>query len=437
MSKRKGRLGPLASIVLCLLGSGGCSEEAATGDEAVIKLGVFIREGGDSADEILAAREINAAGGITIGDTHFAIELVREYDGASARGGAEAIEKFVEQGVIAAIGPRWSSILLGDEPDFDNGAAAKAIESDMILISGNATSAAITTLEDDDLIWRTIASDELQGEACAHFAYEERDVRRAAILYRDDAWGRGLSARFTSVFEDLGGTVASAESFDPELDLEGYAFPELEDVLADQPDMLFLLAFGESAQITHRMVQGGHLEPYGDELPLIMATDGSYDTNLLINAAPEVLPILLGTLPGRGPSDPVRIAYGEAFEEAGFGPALNAWPYPYDAIYVLAMAIQSAQSLRTRDIKAHLQRVSIDDGEDDLRVDPGEWADARQALLDGREVDYNGASGPIDFTAEGDPGAGFFALWQIVEDGSGDFTIEFDDESTVEFGPGE
>jgi ABC-type branched-subunit amino acid transport system substrate-binding protein len=437
MSKRKGRLSLVTSIGVCLIGSGGCASDAASNDGAVIKLGVFIREGGDSADEILAAREINAGGGITIGDTNYTIELVREYDGASAEGGAEAVEKFVAQGAIAAIGPRWSSILLGDEPDFDNGAAAKAIESDMIVISGNTTGAAITTLEDDDLIWRTIPSDDLQGEACAHFAVEERGVETAAILYRDDAWGRGLSARFSAVFEDIGGTVVAAKSFDPELDLEGYAFPELEDVLADQPGMLFLLAFGESPQITHRMVQGGHLQPYGDELPLIMATDGSYDTNLLINAAPEVLPHLLGTLPGRAPSDPVRITYGETFEEAGFGPALNAWPYPYDAIYVLAMAIQSAQSLRTRDIKAHLQRVSIDDGEDDLRVDPGEWADARQALLDGQAVDYNGASGPIDFTAEGDPGAGFFALWQIVEDDSGDFAIEFDDESTVEFRQGE
>jgi branched-chain amino acid transport system substrate-binding protein len=430
------RIALLASLAVCLLGSGSCAGDASSDGSDVIKLGVFIREGGDSADEILAAREINAAGGIQIGETHFTIDLVREYDGASAEGGADAIEKFVEQGVIAAIGPRWSSILLGDEPNYDNGAAGKAIENDLLLISGNTTSAAITTL-DDDLVWRTIPSDDLQGEACAQYVYEERGIRTAAILYRDDAWGRGLSARFTAVFEDLGGAVIATESFDPEIDLDGYAFPELEDVFANKPDMLFLLAFEESPQITHRVAQGGYLEPYGDEPPLFMATDGSYDANILVNAAPEVLPHLIGTLPGRRPSDPVRVAYGDAFEDAGFGPAINAWPYPYDAIYLLALAIQSAQSLRTRDIKAHLRRVSIDDGDGDVAVHPKGWAQGLQALLDGEEVDYDGASGPIDFTAQGDPGAGFFALWQIVKDDRGDFTIEFDDMATIEFGPSE
>jgi ABC-type branched-subunit amino acid transport system substrate-binding protein len=302
------------------------------------------------------------------------------------------------------------------------------------VISGNATSAAITSLDDDGFIWRTIPSDDLQGEACARYAYEQRAVRTAAILHRDDAWGRGLSARFTEVFEDLGGMVLASASFDPEIDLDGYAFPELERVFADEPDLIFLLAFNESPQITHRIVQGSHLEPYGDELPLFMATDGSYDPNILINGAPEVLPRLVGTLPGRPPSDPVFADYRERFVEAGLGPALNVWPYPYDAVYALALAIQAAGSTDARAIIDHLREISVDDG-GDVVAEPNGWADAREALLNGEGVDYEGVTGPIDFTADGDPGAGFYTLWEIVKGDDGAFTIEFDDTNTVEFGP--
>lgn len=433
MACTKDRYGLLAALGLCLIGSGGCSDDAASAGGDVIKLGVFIREGGDSADEVLAARQINEAGGITIGDTHYTLELIREYDGASAEGGAAAVEKFVEQGAVAGIGPRWSSILLGDEPDFDNGVAGAAVENDFLIVSGNATSAAVSELDDDDLVWRTIPSDEIQGEACAHYAYEERELRTAAILYRDDAWGRGLSARFTAVFEELGGSVLASAGFDPDGELTGYAFPELDDVFADQPEMIFLLAFNESPQITHRVVQGGYLEPYGDELPLFMATDGSYDPNILQNGAPEVLPRLLGTLPGPPPSNPIAADYRDAFVGAGLGPALNVWPYPYDAVYLVALAIQAAQSTDTDDIKRQLRDVSRDNG-GDLEILPGRWAEARDALLAGEDVNYTGATGPIDFTETGDPGAGFYALWEIVEDDSGDFAIEFDDSHTVEFG---
>jgi ABC-type branched-subunit amino acid transport system substrate-binding protein len=201
--------------------------------------------------------------------------------------------------------------------------------------------------------------------------------------------------------------------------------------------MIFLLAFTESPQITHRVVQGGYLEPYGDELPLFMATDGSYDPNILINGAPEVLPRLLGTIPGKPPSDPVFADYRERFEDAGLGPAENVWPYPYDAVYAVALAIQAAGTTDSRAIADHLREVSIDDGEDDVVVEPNGWAEARDALLAGENVDYEGVTGPIDFTTDGDPGAGYYTLWEVVEDDAGDFTIEFDESNTVEFGPSE
>ena len=419
--------------MLSVLSVPGCGDDGESGESGdVIRIGVFLREGGDSADEVLAVREINAAGGITLGDESYSLELVRLFDGASAAGGVEAVEHFVEEGAVAAIGPRWSSIVLGDRDDHSDGAARAAIDQGLLIISGNATSAAISTLDDDDLIWRTIPSDDIQGEVGASYAYEDRAARTAAVLYRDDAWGRGLSATFEAHFEALGGMVLASVSYDPELDFDGYAFPELEQLLADQPDVVYLLAFNETAQVTLRAVQGGHLEPYDDELPLFLATDGSYDRGILTNAAPEVLSRFAGTVPGPSPSNETFAEYLDAFEDAGLGTREDAWPYPYDAVYLIALAIQASQSTDADDMKQRLRELSRRD-EGDVTVGPNEWADAREALENGEGVNYDGASGAIELTAQGDPSAGYCSIWEVEPNDDGDLEFAFDPANEIEF----
>lgn len=428
-----GRLGPMVIAGLsCMLSAGGCGDDAANSADDVIRIGVFLREGGDSADEVLAVREINAAGGITIDGKSSSLELVRLFDGASASGGVQAVERFVDEGVVAAIGPRWSSIVLGARADHSDGAAQAAIEQGLLIISGNATSAAISTLDDDDLIWRTIPSDDIQGQVGARYAYVDRGARTAAVLYRDDAWGRGLSATFAESFEALGGAIFASVSYDPELDFDGYAFPELERLLLDRPEVVYLLSFNETAQVTLRAVQGGHLDGYGDALPLFIATDGSFDRGILTNAAPEVLARFAGTVPGPSPDNATFAAYLDAFEDADLGPREDAWPYPYDAVYLIALAVQAAQSTDSRDIKRHLREVSRrDDGDVSVSID--DWAEAREALEHGEGVDYDGASGAIELTAQGDPSAGYISIWEVAPNDQGELEFAFDPDKEIEF----
>jgi branched-chain amino acid transport system substrate-binding protein len=62
---------------------------------------------------------------------------------------------------------------------------------------------------------------------------------------------------------------------------------------------------------------------------------------------------------------------------------------------------------------------------------PGDWAKAKQALLDGHGIDYTGASGPIDFTERGDPSRGTYSIWQIARGADGAF--RFDPVDSVEY----
>jgi branched-chain amino acid transport system substrate-binding protein len=47
-------------------------------------------------------------------------------------------------------------------------------------------------------------------------------------------------------------------------------------------------------------------------------------------------------------------------------------------------------------------------------VGPGEWAKAKAALVAGREVDYEGASGPVNFNEAGDA-EGKIEVWGVTE----------------------
>jgi len=45
-------------------------------------------------------------------------------------------------------------------------------------------------------------------------------------------------------------------------------------------------------------------------------------------------------------------------------------------------------------------------------------ADCFKLLEEGKDIDYDGAAGPLDFAEAGEPGAGAYDTWTFKEDGS-------------------
>lgn len=61
--------------------------------------------------------------------------------------------------------------------------------------------------------FRVLPSDLQQGEALAQLAIERLDRQRAAVLYVNDEYGRGVLDAFVSAYEKLGGTVIAQDPF--------------------------------------------------------------------------------------------------------------------------------------------------------------------------------------------------------------------------------
>jgi branched-chain amino acid transport system substrate-binding protein len=99
-------------------------------------------------------------------------------------------------------------------------------------------------------------------------------------------------------------------------------------------------------------------------------------------------------------------------------------------VFCLAAALQKAGSLAADDVKRELQSVSRKDG-DELDVHPGEWAEAKAALLAGDDINYDGVSGRIEFSDRGDPTTGLYSIWRVAREKSG-FSLDLS--KTVPYG---
>jgi branched-chain amino acid transport system substrate-binding protein len=433
----------LVLAVLCCSGLGvACSsDDHRDNDERDFVVGMLVQQDdiGDTQQELgaglLAMRQINAAGGLTIDGVDYQMTVQAQDHQSSAAGAVAALARLSKQGVTATIGPPWSSLALGKEPDHSDGASLMARQYDMLLISPSATAAAITDLDDDDLQWRTIPSDTAQAEIGARELLS-RNLTRAAVLYRDEAWGQGLAAAFTAAFEAGGGEVTAAVKYDASgaqiADLNSYDFDdELDAIFADSPQVVLLYDFDELFQITGRIAARDYLSRYGDKPPLFFGSDANLTSDLLVNGAPEVIQYMEGTSPTSDTNDPYYQQFTEWLAAAELDVADNTAAPRYDAVYCLAAALQKANSRAADEVKRELRAVSRKDG-DEVTIHPGEWAKAKAALLAGEDIDYDGVSGRIEFSERGDPTTGLYSIWKVAAGKNGKFTLDLS--NTVPYG---
>lgn len=150
----------------------------------------------------LAANQINAQGGIR-GST---LTMVHQDDATDPTTGASAAQAEITAGVQAIVGSLASSV--------SQAVFAKVVPAGIIEMSPASTSPYFTTADTTDQFWRTVASDALQGQAAAYYAYNFAGYRKMSVMYINNAYGQGLSSVFISAFKARGGTIYRSVSFE-------------------------------------------------------------------------------------------------------------------------------------------------------------------------------------------------------------------------------
>jgi ABC-type branched-subunit amino acid transport system substrate-binding protein len=198
---------------------------------------------------------------------------------------------------------------------------------------------------------------------------------------------------------------------------------DLDDVFSGSPEAIYLLAFDEFLAITATIANFGYLDGYDAGAPLIYVSDSVFDANTLNNVPPEVLSRLRGTSQIPPEESENFVALSELMLSEGLGQPEIYDSARHDAAVVIALAIQQAGSLdvdAVKDALSHVSRAETGDVEVDFRA----WAEAREVLLSGGGVNYEGAAGAVDFSPQGDATSGTYAVWSVANpEGEVEFEI--------------
>ncbi len=353
----------------------------------------------------LAIQDINAAGGVLGADIP---APVGGDEGDQATVAQASADRILGQGVSAIIGAAASGRSL-DIIDRITGAG-------VMQCSGSNTAPTFTDYDDNGLYVRTAPSDALQGPVLANTIVND-GWTNVAIVARADDYGRGLANATADALENAGATVSVNETYDPNAQQYDAA---IESLVSAQPDAVVIVAFEEGVQIIQGLLEAG-LSPSDMGF---YTTDGLRNPDLasLVN---ESDPSVIGGLKGTAPASADNAAFLDAL--SSFAPELGDntqfAPQVYDCAVTIALAAEAAGSADAEDFKNEVVGVTKDGTE------CSSFEECKALLDDGEDIDYQGVSGPLDFTDAGEPGRASIEVYGFDENG------EFESLETVESNP--
>ncbi|MFC2151354.1 ABC transporter substrate-binding protein [Bacteroidota bacterium] len=350
----------------------------------------------------LASEEINHFGGIDINNKSFEIELIFKNSGGSAEEGIKVTNELINEGVNIIIGPTFSSVAIE--------MAELCIENEVLMMTYSVTTPELTFLNDDDLIWRTCPSDNTFGTISAQYCFDSLHYRSASIFYRDDRFGQGLSEIIKTKFMELDGYVANYVSFPGDIvDLGTYNFSyELNTLLSKEVDVIYIISFTSEIAVLTNEIYNNELYQQFDKKPSIFLNDGIIAEELIINGNPELLETVIGITSTNTGNPNYNIYKTNYISRFGFAPSTYS-EHTYDAVYCIAYAMLRANSSSPQDVAAYLREISgtgevLDPPQtEQITINVNEFNVGKNIISKGQLINYEGASGPINFDYHGDP----------------------------------
>jgi ABC-type branched-subunit amino acid transport system substrate-binding protein len=278
----------------------------------------------------------------------------------------------------------------------------KVQTAEVAMCSGSNTAASLSAFE--PYYNRTAPSDDLQAPTLGDLMIAD-GTTNAAVIWRNDEYGVGFGESLASYLEESGVTVSLQQGYDP----QQTSFADLmEEIGASGAEALAMITFEEGGQLV--------LDMQGRFDGQVYIADGFVDTVTAEALGGEDNLALLdgfrGTYPSSAPENG-EPTFPDRFAEFAPDTTTVFSAHFYDCLMVLTLAGQVAGSA---DPTVYVDEIVGVTGQ------PGEtcslFADCMAILEAGGEIDYDGASGPLDFQSNGQPGAGTYDLIEYADDGT-------------------
>jgi ABC-type branched-subunit amino acid transport system substrate-binding protein len=324
------------------------------------------------------------------GITGITVDIVgTEDDQTDAKAGGEAATKLVQtDGVDMIMGPLGSTVT-------EAVAQSVTVPNEVVTISPSASASAITNLNDQGYLYRTAPADSAQAHFLVQLMGEQFGTDATInVGVRNDSYGTGLQTDFSDAWTAAGGTIGESIAWNP----DAATFDsEAQKLVGGSPDGWLIVDFPETFnKVGPALVRTGSWDP-----SKTFVTDGLRDNGLPDSAGTEATEGLIGTSPTTA-SNPAAEGFDDAF--ASVDPAnvkrgtfdVNA----FDSVIVAFLAVLKAGTADPTVWKDELADVSGPGGTQYAFKD---LAAAINDVVAGNDIDYEGASGPINFDESGDP----------------------------------
>ncbi|MGZ5355696.1 MAG: ABC transporter substrate-binding protein [Solirubrobacterales bacterium] len=347
----------------------------------------------------IAVAQINEA--ISAAGVDHTVEIVHEDNETNEQAAVQAARKLVDSDGATCITGAWAS------SDTEPTAQSVTIPEGILQISPASTSAELTEIDDNGLLNRTPPADNLQGPVLADYVASElggAEGKTVNIGARNDSYGDGFTEAFTAAWEELGGSIGAAVLYDPE---QPSYNSEAQQIVEGDPDAFLIIDFPETF-----VKVGPALQRTGSwDATKTFITDGLANSDLVAENA-ELMEGIRGTSPGT----PEKGAASEAFD------ALFTSSEPkdidretfdaqnFDAAILCYLAAVAAGSTDGQEMADSLIDITAPEGD---KYTWEQLPEAIEALQNGDDIDYVGASGEIDLDENGDVTAGVYDTYVI------------------------
>jgi ABC-type branched-subunit amino acid transport system substrate-binding protein len=403
-----------ASLVL-VLGVAACGgdddddDDGGGGGEATLDLtiGDSLPLTGDLSDfgppgqkgSDLAVAQINQA--IQEAGVEHTVNIVHGDNETNPQAAVSVARKFVDSDNASCITGAWASA------DTIPTAQSVSIPEGVLQISPASTADEITDLDDDGLVNRTSPPDSFQGPTLANAIAEDlggAEGRTVNIGARNDAYGEGLAGTFSDAWEGLGGTIGEEVIYDPE---QPAYDSEAQQITSGNPDAFVIIDFPETfVKVGPALQRSGAWDP-----TKAWGTDGLASSDLPGDVGPPVVDGMRGTAPGAPDKGEASTAFDELYTSS---PPQNVERQTFDAqnfdaAILCYLAAVSAGSTEGQDMADALVDITAPGGTEYTWQQLPEMI---EALQNGDDIDYTGASGALDLDENGDATAGVYDIYQ-------------------------
>jgi len=345
----------------------------------------------------MAIKDVNDAGG-TLGNE---VMVIRQDSQTKPAAGASAAHKLIDiSGVPAIIGACSSGVTIA--------ISKVTIPNQTVQISTGSTSPRITYLDDNGFVSRTAPPDIYCGGAMAMWA-RDQGFEKASTFVVENPYGLGLSHAFADAFDATGGEILNQVGI---LKNKSSYRSELRTAFEGDPDVVMNAAYAKDDIVAMK-------QWYELDLPKIWFEAPEGRTVGMIDELGDIyneIPVIdMYTS-----STSFREKFAENYENT-YDRRVGVWTrHAYDATMAIALAIQKAgpeyldasRVEKSKLIRDNLRDVTNPPGE--KVTYPDAFAKGKELLNEGKEINYEGISGAVDFTETGDV-VNDFMLWRVKD----------------------